>query len=182
MSGNKYLELNTTTGRPKQRAATQVSAGAANAGDIIALGADGRLDSSVMPATGQESTEAVLATELLADGDWVNIYNNNGTRSCRKAIATDHTRPAHGFVTAGVTAGLMASISKRGTNAKVALTGLAAADLGSRMFLSPTTGGGCLKSCAAFSTGNLVQVLGSLTAINESYAEVDFNPGEQIIF
>jgi hypothetical protein len=179
MAAKKYITLDTATGRFRQNTATQVSAGSANGGDIVALGDDGKIDSSMMPSSGTDSTDSIVCTEALAQGDWVNIYNNGGTRACRKALAADATKPAHGFVSSAYTSGQSASVSKKGDNAKVALTGFVAADIGSRVFLSAATGGATTKTCPS-TVGNLVQPLGTVSDVTGSFVIVAMEQAEQV--
>jgi hypothetical protein len=178
MSAKKYTYLDTTTIRHTERSATQVSTGASNAGDIIALDETGHIDTSLLPSTGGASSDAIVATEAIAAGDWVNVYNNVGTRACRKAIAADATKPAAGFVTAAFSAGATASVYKVGDNTKVALTGFTVADIGARVFLSPTVGGGTIKTCPA--AGNLLQPLGTVTDVSGTFVTVAMGLGDQV--
>lgn len=159
MSGQFFLDINTTTGEITRRTAIQQSTGATDADKILRTGADGKLDSSFLPASGSDSSETIQASEALAAGDWVNIHEVGGARRVRKAVAADTTKPAHGFVTAAVSSGANASVYTSGINAMVATTGFVAADVGKAIFLSAATSGGCAKTPPA-STGNIVQRLG----------------------
>jgi len=178
MAAKNYTVLDITTVRLTQKAATQVSTGAANAGDIVALGEDGKIDTSLIPSGGAEATDAVVCTEVLSAGDWINLYNNAGTKACRRAIATDTTKPVNGFVTAAYTSGQTAQVSKKGDNTKVALTGFVIADIGKRVFLSATTAGGTTKLCPQ--AGSLLQPLGSISDVSVSFVTVTVDFGEQI--
>lgn len=122
-------------GRFEQIFATVVSAGAANAGDIVGLGATGRLDMSVMPeGIGANTTQAV-ASETLGAGKFVNYHNDGGVFSARLAD-NSNGRQADGFVLEEFTAASVATIYPLdGTNA--ALSGLT---VGSRYWLG-TAGG-----------------------------------------
>lgn len=159
MSGQHFLDIDTTTGQMVRRTALQTSAGAGDANKIPRTGADGKLDASFMPSTGSESAETIQASESLAAGDWINIHAVSGARRVRKALATDATRPVHGFVTEVVTSGANATVYTRGINASVVTTGFVAADVGSPVFLSAATSGGCTKT-APSTSGNLVQRIG----------------------
>ena len=96
------------------------SAGAADAGKIPALDANGKLDTSLLPTGVGADTQAIVASEALAAGDFVNVYDNASTPNCRKANATDSTKPAHGFVLSAVAAAGTATVYFRGTNNQVA--------------------------------------------------------------
>lgn len=49
MSIQKFIRLNGVTGRPEEALATDQSESAADAGKIVALNADGKLDPSLFP-------------------------------------------------------------------------------------------------------------------------------------
>ena len=100
----------------KEKAGVVTSAGAANAGDIPALDSSGKLDTTVLPSGIGAATKVVVASESLTAGDFVNIYDNAGTASVRKANATDTTKPTHGFVKAGVSSGANATVYLDGEN------------------------------------------------------------------
>jgi len=78
----------------------QASAGAGNAGDIVALDDTGRIDNSMMPVGIGADTAVIVASETLAAGDWVNVWNDAGTAKARKADATSAGKEVHGFVLA----------------------------------------------------------------------------------
>lgn len=117
-------------GATKQIFATVVSAGAANAGDIPALGDDGRLDESVMPVgIGADTTQAV-ASETLGAGKFVNYHNDGGVFSARLAD-NSNGRQADGFVLEEFAGAATATVYPLdGTNAQ--LTGLT---IGARYWL-----------------------------------------------
>lgn len=138
----------------------QTSAGAANAGDLVSLDDNGRLDNSMMPVGIGADTAVVTASEALAAGDWVNIWNSAGPK-VRKADATVAGKHAMGFVLSAVANGANATVYFEGTNTQV--SGQTAGDV----FLQTTagTGGSTVPSTA----GNVVQRLGvavSATAVN----------------
>lgn len=150
MAGNKYLSNN--SGTITEVASIQSSAGVGDAGKITALDATGKLDSSFMPTGIGPDTQSILASENLAAGDLVNVYNNAGTANCRKADATTTGKFAHGFTLAAVTSGNNATIYFRGSN--TAVTGLTPGDL----FLATTAG--LPTSTAPSGAGNVVQRVG----------------------
>ena len=158
MAGNKYLKNN--SGTPTEEAAIQSSAGATDAGKIVALDAAGKLDNSMMPVGIGADTQSVTASEDLAAGDFVNVYNSSGAK-CRKADASTAGKEASGFVLAGVTSGNSATIYFEGTNTQV--TGMTPGTV----FLSTTPG--IATSTAPSASGNVVQRIGfatSATTIN----------------
>lgn len=158
MAGKSFLRL--VSGAFREILGVQTSAGAGNAGDIPALDASGRLDSSMMPVGIAADTASVTASENLADGDFVNIWNSTGAKA-RKADATTAGKEADGFVLAAVTSGQPATVYFEGTNDHV--TGQTVG----QAYLQTTAGlaGATIPSAS----GNVVQGLGvatSATAIN----------------
>lgn len=142
--------------------AKNTSAGAGDAGKVAQLDSTGRLDSSMMPVGIGADTATVTASEALAAGDLVNIYNNAGTANVRKADASTSGKEAHGFVLAAVSNAASATVYFEGTNTQC--TGLTPG----LQYLSGTTAG---KSAAAAptGTGKVVQTVGfaiSTTALN----------------
>lgn len=170
MAAQKFLALINNVRR--EVAALVASTGASDAGKIVATGDDGRLDDSLMPVGIGADTKIVTASEALAAGDYVNIYDNAGTANCRKASAADATKPAHGFVLDNVTSGDPATIHFEGAN--TALTGLTA---GLTYVLSAATPGAVVNLVGApAADGNILQVLGVATAANEINTEIDNSP------
>lgn len=132
-----------------------ISAGAGDAGKLPALDGAGRLDSSVLPVGIGADTQSIQASENLAAGDLVNIWNNAGAR-VRKADATTAGKEAHGFVLASVTSGANATVYFEGTN-----TSISGATPGV-LFLATTAG--AVTSTAPAVAGNVVQRVGFATS------------------
>ena len=159
MAAKKYYR--NLLGKITELAATIVSAGAANEGDIVALDAGGKLDVSVMPTGIGADTASIPASENLAAGDLINIWNDAGTTKVRKADATSAGKEAMGFVKAVVTSPANASVYFEGDNS--GLTGL----VGGVLYLSTTAGQ--TTSTAPSGSGNVIQIVGfttSATAMN----------------
>ncbi|RJO73000.1 hypothetical protein D5S18_22125 [Nocardia panacis] len=155
------MKLDTATGQLTEQAAAQASAGAADAGKIPALDGSGRLDSSMMPAGIGADTAIITASEALAAGDFVNVWNNSGGAKVRKADATTQGKDAHGFVLASVASGANATVYFEGPN--TAVTGATPGPV----FLAAAAG--TATSIAPSGSGNVVQRIGvavSATAIN----------------
>lgn len=172
MAGNKYLQLK--DGFAQEVAGTQQSAGAANAGNLVALNDQGQLDPTVLPTGIGADTAMILASEALAAGDFVNIYSNAGTANVRKADASGGVaKMAHGFVMAAVSSGAQATVYFEGTNNQV--TGQTPGNV----WLSSTTPGKAV-SASPTGAGVISQPLGTAinaTAIN---AEVSKQPIVQV--
>ncbi len=178
---DKYVALDTTSGRFKQVDGTVASSGSGQAGKIVALDSSGKLDPSVVPAgAGGDSVQSLTATEAINAGDWVNIYNNSGTPAIRKALATDTTRPAHGFLKASVGAGVAANVYKGGDNDKIPLGSFGAADIGKMIFLSAATSGASTLTPPS-GTGQLLQPVGKIVNIDSSFITVDMDLGVEVV-
>lgn len=130
MAGNKYLTI--SSGVDTMVASNQTSAGAGDAGKIIALNSSGLLDVTMLPVGVGPDVKLLATSENLAVGDFVNIYNNTGTITARKAD-NSNTRPAHGFVLASTTSPATATVYLTGINNQ--LSGMT---LGARQYLSTT--------------------------------------------
>lgn len=152
MAVAKFLAM--ISGRFTEQSAVNTSAGAADEGKIPALDAAGRLDSSMMPVGIGADTINVPASENLASGDFVNLWNDGGTVKARKADATAAGKEADGFVLDAVTSGNTAAVYFEGQN--TSLTGLT---LGSRYYLSAATPG-VATATPPSASGNVVQYLG----------------------
>lgn len=144
------------------------SAGAADADKIVATGADGRLDSTLMPTGFGADSKAIVASETLAAGDYVNIHDVAGTANVRKASAVDATKPAHGFVLNGFAAAASATVFFEGAN-----TGVTGKTAGIQYVLSNVTPG-LTVAVSAFvpATGNIVQTVGVATGATEINTEI----------
>lgn len=106
-------------GHTRQLFATVMSAGVADAGKILALGADGRLDGSVLPVgIGADTTQAT-ASETVGAGKFVQYHDNAGTFSVRLAD-NSNGRYADGYVLEEFTLGTVATVYPLdGTNAQL---------------------------------------------------------------
>lgn len=159
MAAKKFLRL--VAGVMTEIFGVQASAGAGNAGDIVALDDNGRIDNSMMPVGIGADTASIQASEALSAGDWVNVYNSAGSARARKADATTAGKAADGFVLAAVASGANATVYFEGTNNQV--SGQTPGDV----FLQTTPGAG--GATVPSTTGNVVQRVGtavSATAVN----------------
>lgn len=145
------------------------SAGETDAGKLIALDSTGKLDDTMLPSGIGADVLVAPASENLAAGDYVNLWDDTGTVKARKANATDNTKPAHGFVKAGFSSAANATVYFEGENDS--LTGLT---VGTKYFLSAT--GGAATATAPSTTGNVVQYLGMAHATTK----IRFEPERSI--
>jgi len=164
MPARKYLSHN--NGRIQEVQATVVGGTPAQDGHIVALDANGRLDNSVLPVGIGADTAVIQASENLAAGDFVNIWNSGGPR-VRKADASTVGKEAHGFVLAAVSSGSNATVYFEGTNNQV--TGKT---VGARQYLSATTPGTTVETPPSGS-GQVVQLLGVATSATAIATEIE---------
>lgn len=116
---------------------------------------------------GAAGAVTIQASEALAAGDWVNVFDSGGAR-VRKADASSSAKSAMGFVLAACALGDSVTVYFTGTN-----TGVTGQTPG-RVFLSTTPGLGAATPPTG--SGNVVQALGFCAAATW----VSFEPGEPI--
>lgn len=155
---DKFLRM--VSGRITEKEATVQSAGAEDAGELVALDAAGKLDTSVMPTGIGAETKVAAASEALGAGDWVNFWLDGATLKVRKADATTAGKEVHGFVLAAVESAANATVYVAGINNQ--LSGLTA---GAEYFLSATAG--AETATAPSTSGNVVQSLGPAISATE---------------
>jgi len=165
---DKYLYINPSTGNFTEREATVTSAGAGDAGEIVALDAAGKLDNSVMPVGIGADTQSITTSEALAAGDLVNVHDSTGAK-VRKADATTVGKEAHGFVLASVGSGAAATVYFEGT-----ITGLTGLTPGNA-FLA--TAAGTPTDTPPSGSGNVIQKVGVAT----STTTLNFEPGPVVV-
>ena len=159
MAAKKFLRL--VGGIITEVFGVQSSAGAGNAGDLVALDDTGRINNDMMPVGIGADTVSITASENLAAGNWVNVWNDASTAKVRKADATTAGKEVHGFVLSAVTSGNPATVYFEGTNTQV--TGQTPGPF----YLQTTAGAGGTTIPSA--SGNVVQQIGvavSATAVN----------------
>ena len=159
---------------PAQYSPLQSSAGSGSAGALIALNAAGQVDETMLPeAIGATYT----ASESVATGAFVFTTNVAGTGEVCNANATDSTKPCVGWVPAAIGSSSSGQVNFAGINTAVPIGSFTASNIGEEVFLSTTNGVCCARS-TAFTTGQLVQRLGKIIAVNTgaSTMSVAFNP------
>lgn len=149
---DKYIKNN--AGQLAEVEGTVTSAGAGDAGKIVALDSSGKLDNSIMPSGIGADTEVMATSENLSAGDLVNIWNDSGTRKARKADASNGRR-AHGFVLAGTSSPNNATVYLSGD-----ITGLTSLTPGTTYYLSGATAGAA-TSTAPSTAGYISQEIGT---------------------
>lgn len=154
MTLGKYLA--NSSGTITEIAANQTSAGVGDADKLVALNSSGVIDTSMMPPGIAADTSVIVASEALAAGAFVNVYNNSGTAGARNANATTSGKEAHGYVLASVSSSGNATVYFNGTNN--AVTGLTPGV----QFLATTAG--LSVTAAPSASGNVVQRVGEATS------------------
>lgn len=149
--------------------ATVTSAGGADAGKVVALDPSGKLDNSVMPNGIGADTKSIVTSENLAAGDLVNVYDNGGTPTARKADASNG-REAVGYVLSAVTAPAAATVYFEAT-----ITGLTGLTIGASYYVSGATAG-LATATAPTTAGHIVQRIGKAI----SATEISFEPAQPI--
>lgn len=147
--------------------ATVATGGAPSANKVPQLDATGKLDATMMPPGIAAETQSIITSEALVAGNYVNIYNNAGTPTCRKADASNG-RPANGFVLAAFGSAIQATVYLEGTNN--AVTGQVAGPI----FLG-TAGAG--SATAPSTSGYYSQKIGQATTATT----VTFSEGPVIV-
>lgn len=166
---NKYLEFDDTGKNLKEVEATVESAGAGDAGEIVALNASGKIAESALPDTAGPETIVAAASEALTENDVVNFWDDTGTLKVRKADASDATKPAHGYVKAAVENGNNATVYCNGFLPGTGLT------KGARYFLSEDAG--LVTTTPPTTSGAIVQAVGSAM----SATQIKFDPDEMFV-
>lgn len=160
---DKYIYNN--SGSLQEKAAIDTSAGAGDAGKIPALDAGGRLDITMMPTGVGADTFVIPASENLAAGDLVNIWNDAGTTKVRKANAGALSTRAHGYVVSAVTSPNNATVYFEGNNDQLsALTG------GATLYLSETSGD--VTATPPTTSTAIVQIVGFATSATNANIEI----------
>lgn len=166
MAVAKYIAR--IAGRLQQVVATVVSAGAADDGKIVALDANGRLDSSLLPVGIGADTKSIQASETLSAGNVVNVWADVGGARVRKADSSSVGKEGQGFVLATVSAGDTALVYFEGRI--IGLTGLVP---GTAYYLGSDPG--TITDVPLSGAGVVDQYIG--TAVSET--ELNFEPEER---
>lgn len=161
---DKPLQL--VSGLPTEVEAKTASAGAGDAGKIVALNSSGVIDATMMPPGIGADAKTFTASEAIAAGDIVHIHDSSGAK-VRKADATTSGKPAVGFAQSAIANGASGTVTFEGV-----LTGLSGLTIGAAYYLGTTAG--TITATPPTGSGNIVQKIG--TAI--SATELSFEPGD----
>lgn len=167
-NNGKFMSVNTATGRVEEAAAINASAGAGDANKIAKLDAAGKFDATLMPAGfGADSKAGVIASEAIPAGSLVDVYNNGGVLTMRKADATAAGKEADGFVIGAVANGGTGTVYFEGT-----ITGLTGLTPGARCYV-PVGATGVPTHTVPAATGNVLQFVGIALSATEVTFEAD---------
>lgn len=151
MAGEKFLKE--SSGTIQEVVAVQTG-GSGSENKIPSLDSSGLLDVTMLPSGVGPDSASIVSSENITAGDFVNIYDNAGTPTVRKAIADGTGKTADGFVLVSTTSPASATVYFEGRNtAKSGLTG------GTKYWLSASVAG-ATTATAPSGSGNEVQLLG----------------------
>lgn len=128
---------------------------------LVATGADGKWDISLMPVGVGAEVIVAPAFEDLAAGNFVNKFLSGGVIKIRKADATTSGKPADGFVLDNVVAPANATVYGL-SNLNTAVAGLT---IGAKYYLSTTPGG--ITTTPPAASGNFSQQVGTANKATE---------------
>lgn len=162
MSTNKFLTVingikNLTTG-------ISSSAGVGDANKLVSTNGAGKLDTTLLPAGIGVATVTATASEAISAGDFVNLFNNAGTLTVRKAD-NSNGRDAKGFVLAAISNAATGTVYLSGQN-----TSVTALTPGTNYFLG-TSGG--VSTTAPTTSGTIIQILGYTVSATNLMFEFD---------
>lgn len=162
MAGNKYFALGVNN-IPTLVAAVQTSAGAGDAGKIVALNSSGLIDSTMLPTS---SAVTRTASEAISAGALINEWNNSGTINVRNADNSTY-KPAHGYAPSSITSSGSGSVY---LGYGPAITGLSSKTVGAEQFLGTA---GALTETAPTSAALLQKVGVGATATSVDFLLAD---------
>ena len=136
-----------------EKQAITSSSGVVDGGKIIALDSTGKMDQSLMPVGIGADEVTAIASESLSAGTLVNLWDDTGTLSARKADASNNRR-ANGFVNDAKSTGQSVSVYLEGS-----VTNLVGIVPGNPYYMSETTAG-AVSATAPTTAGYLSQEVG----------------------
>lgn len=166
MAAKKYLQLGTAG--IEEKAATDSSAGAGSAGDIVALDAAGKIPLNMLPTGVGPSTKSMLASENMTAPCLINIWDDAGAFKIRYADAATN-KPANGFLLASVISGANGDVYFEGE-----ITGMSSITP-VNYWLSTTVPGG-VQTTVPTTSGHIAQQVGK----GLSATSIDFEAAQPI--
>lgn len=190
MAGNAYLAI--VNGIKTLVRANQTSAGAGDAGKLVALNASGFVDPTMTTiagtvaagtnvtvtgsgttaspytisstSSGGATTVTCVTSAAISAGMLINLYSNGGVLTARPADNTAAGSEANGFALAGVSSGASGTFNLGGI-----ITGLSGLTIGATYYLGTV---GAVTPTAPTTAGNNLQVAGKAI----SATQLEFNP------
>lgn len=163
---DKYLKRDATSGQIQEVEATDVSAGAGDAGEVVALNSNGLIDASML-ANANVMITATAGVNLAA-GDLVYIDSSGEVQLATAGAMAPFA--ACGFVLAAVTATNPADVFFEGI-----IPGFMGLTVGGRVYLDTTAGG--ITQTPLTGSGELHQYVGKAL----SASTVLFEPDDAIL-
>lgn len=157
--------LRNNAGQVEEYTPISASTGAGDANKVPQTGANGKLDSTLIP-TGTGEDYSRVASENLAAGDLINVWDDAGTAKIRKADATAAGKEAMGFVQSAI----LSAASGTARIGNGVISGLAGLTIGANYYLSTTAG--LYTTTAPSTVGNIIQKVGkAISATELSYVD-----------
>lgn len=168
---NKYLGID-SNGNTAEVEGTVASGGSGNAGELVALDASGKLDTTVLPTGVGPQTKLIASSENMTAPAIVNIHNSTGQKArYADASTAAAAKQAHGFILASVVSPADATVYFEGE-----ISGFVGLTPGAVYYLSDTTPGGVVDTPVT-TAGRILQRIGVAT----SDTTIDFEPAAPII-
>lgn len=165
---DKYLGID-GNGVTSEVEGTVASAGAANAGEIVALDANGKLDPTVLPAGIGDPSKSISASESMTAPCLVNIHNSTGQKvRYADASAASAAKQAMGFLKTSVTSPANVNVYFEGE-----IPGFVGLVPGATYYLSDTVPGG-ITNTPITAAGRILQRVG--VATSDTTLDFEVNP------
>jgi len=162
----KFIKINSVGSFEEEE--TAAVGGASSANKVPALDGDGKLELTMMPSGIGADTDEIVTSEIIAAGDFVNIWNDGGTAKVRRASADVIGKRAHGFVLSGFASGATALVYYEGPNNQV--SGLTP---GATYFLDHANPGKVIVAASlSFTSGHIVQEVGVVVNATKINVEI----------
>lgn len=167
MAAPRFIQVS-PTGPGLLEVIAATAGGVLSADKIPTLDASGLLAASMMPIGIGADTQTLIASEALSSGDLVNVWNNAGTASARKANAATGLQ-ADGFILASAAAAATTIVYFEGNNTQ--LVGLT---IGAAYYLGAA---GAVTATIPATSGITRQYVGVAT----SATTLNFEPGTTVL-
>jgi hypothetical protein len=123
MATQKFITID-STGKKILKGAIDTSTGVTDAGKLVGLNNDGKVDISMIPTSVGKVGCILTLSETITAGDWVNVFTDGTDYKARLADVSDSAKVCHGYATANGVAGDNVLIMFEGLNDYLPTTGL----------------------------------------------------------